>query len=248
MMRHPIPTSQTLRILCCAWALQLVAASPILAEDYQLKLTQWWEGGYGGSVLNKAEAYQGVPLLRGQTALLPAGSRMELVGSAGEVFRLGGASSLTLLHDRQFRFWEGALLLYLPDSSHALRLQGPATEFWIQGEGTLAIQVTSNRGMKIVCLSHQPALKVAGNAKALQPGQVYFLPPGVPRIGRSLTIDLDRFVSTSGLLQGFKGRLPSGRQIRKNAFRQSTIIQRRTRMFVGDATSPEEFDLLLLED
>ena len=218
------------------------------ADDYHLALTQWWEQSSVGKLINRSPTHQGLPLLRGQTAALPNGSIMQLEGAMGEVFRLGSNTNFTLLHDRQFRLSAGPLIIYLPAASDPVRIQGPATEFWLRGEGTLALQVTSNRGMKIICLSHKPQLALSGHITELIPSKLYFLPPNVPRIGRSATIDLGLFLRTSKLIQAFKARLPSSSIMKKTAFRQSINIKSRSNLFVGDATSPNDFDLLVVED
>ena len=217
------------------------------AEGYHLTLTQWWEHSPDSKPVNKCEAHKGLPLLRGQTAVLPSGSIMELEGLKGEVFRLGSNTQLTLLHDRQFRLSLGSAIVYIPPISEPLRIQGPTTDFWLHGEGTLALQVTSNLGMKIICLSHEPQLEIAGHSSGLVPSNVYFLPPNVPRIGRSITIDLSLFLRTSKLIQDLKGVLPSDTLMRKTAFRQAINIRSRTNLFVGDATSPKDFDLIVVD-
>ena len=110
------------------------------AKDYHLTLREWWEHSSSTNAINKTKSNLGLPLLRGQTASLPSGSLMELAGSNGEVFRLGGGTQFTLLHDRQFRLLAGACVLYNPASTDPLRILGPATEVWLCGEGTLAFK------------------------------------------------------------------------------------------------------------
>ena len=222
-------------------------ASNSYAKDYHLTLREWWEHPSSANTINKTKSNLGLPLLRGQTASLPSGSLMELAGSNGEVFRLGGGTQFTLLHDRQFRLLAGACVLYNPANSGPLRILGPATEVWLIEEGTIAIQVTANRGLKIICLSHQPTVELAGHPYVLEPARVYFLPPNVPQLGRSLTIDLDLFLRTSQLIFGFAGQFPSDKTMRKTAFRQAIKIRSRSNLFIGDATSPKDFDLLVVD-
>ena len=234
-------------ILCFVGLCQFGLLRELSSADYRLILSQWWDQSSEGKLVDKGGSHQGVPLLRGQTAALPVGSRMELTAIGGEVFRLGGSTHFTLLHDRQFRLSAGSMVLYLPASAEPVRIQGPATELWLRGEGTLAIQVTANQGMKIICLSHQPKLELQGQGTELAVGRVYFLPPNSLRLGPSLLINLDLFLRTSLLIQGFENSLPSNRVMLNNAFRQSIAIQNRSNLFVGDATSAREFDLLILE-
>ena len=225
----------------------LVIASSLSADDYRLTLTEWWEHLPDSKPVNKCETHKGLPLLRGQTAALSSGSIMQLEGLKGEVFRIGSNTHFTLLHDRQFRLAVGSIVVYIPPSPVPLRIQGPTMDFWLHGEGTLALQVTANRGLKIICLSHQPTVELAGRPHILEPARVYFVPPNVPQFGRSLTIDLDLFLRTSQLIVGFTNQLPSHKTMHKTAFRQAINIRSRSNLFVGDATSPKDFDLLVVD-
>jgi hypothetical protein len=223
--------------------------SPLHSEDYQFKLVAWIEAGAGGQTFHKGETHRGVPLLRGQSANLGSGSRMELIGTLGETVRLGDETSFSLLHDRQVRLSRGEMLLCLPPSeSMPLRIQGPSTSFHLDNSGTVMVQVTANGGMKLVCLSGHPRLLVGSHSAVLQPGRVYFLPPGQPRLGRNILIDLSLFIRTSALIQEFPSKLPTHRQMQKTAFMQAISIEKRTRLFVGDATSSDSLDLLLIEN
>ena len=242
-----IPSNQG-RLLLTAFV-AFLCFSPLHSEDYQFKLVEWIETGAGGQTLHKGETHRGVPLLRGQSANLGPGSRMQLVGSLGEMVRLGDETSFSLLHDRQVRLSRGGMLLCLPPlESLPLRVQGPATSFHLENRGTIVAQVTANGGMKLVCLSGHPRLFVGSHSAVLQPGRIYFLPPGQPRLGRNILIDLSLFIRTSALIQEFPGKLPSHRQMQKTAFLQAVSIKKRTRIFVGDATSSDSLDLLLVED
>ena len=242
-----IPSTQG-RLLLTA-LVTFLYCSPLHSEDYQFKLVEWIEVDAGGQTLHKGETHRGVPLLRGQSANLGSGSRMELVGSLGEMVRLGDETSFTLLHDRQVRLSRGEMLLCLPPSkSIPLRIQGPSTSFHLDNSGTVMVQVTANGGMKLVCLSGHPRLLAGSHSAVLQPGRVYFLPPGQPRLGRDILIDLSLFIRTSALIQEFPGKLPTHRQMQKTAFMQAISIEKRTRIFVGDATSSDSLDLLLIEN
>jgi len=242
-----IPSTQS-RLLLTALVTFLFCA-PLHSEDYQFKLVEWIEAGAGGQTLHKGETHRGVPLLRGQSANLGPGSRMELVGTLGEMVRLGDETSFTLLHDRQVRLSRGEMLLCLPPSeSMPFRIQGPSTSFHLDNSGTVMVQVTANGGMKLVCLSGHPRLLVGSHSAVLQPGRVYFLPPGQPRLGRNILIDLSLFIRTSALIQEFPSKLPTHRQMQKTAFMQAISIEKRTRLFVGDATSSDSLDLLLIEN
>ena len=81
----------------------------------------------------------------------------------------------------------------------------------------------------------------------LNPPVFISLPPNVPQLGQSLTIDLSLFTRTSQLITGFQGQLPSKRIMRKTAFQQAINIHSRSNVFVGDATSPKDFDLLVVD-
>ena len=239
----------THRRLLFAALMTVPCFSLLRSEDYQFRLAEWIETSPGGQTLHRGETHKGVPLLRGQSANLGVGSRMELAGSLGEIVRLGDETSFTLLHDRQVRLSRGEMLVFLPPTdSLPLRVQAPATTFLLDNSGTIVTQVTANGGMKLVCLSGHPRLLVGSHSAVLQPGRVYFLPPGQPRLGRNILIDLSLFIRTSALIQEFPSKLPTHRQMQKTAFLQAISIKKRTRLFVGDATSSDSLDLLLIEN
>ena len=215
-------------------------------EDYRFRLMEWLEEVEEGHSVSRLADHRNIPLLRGQTANLGPGSRMELSGSHGEVVRLGQNTVFTLLHDRQVRLSRGALLLYLPPSDMPFRIRGHATDFHLSQSGAVVLEVVSNGGMKLVSLSGNLTLHAGEQHLALQPGRLYFLPPGHPRIGRNLLIDLSLFLRTSALTQVFPGQLPVDREIRKAAFMQAVSISKRSSLLVGDATSEDQFDLLLI--
>lgn len=114
-------------------------------EDYRFKLVEWLDEVEEGHIISKLAEYRNVPLLRGQTASLGPGSRMELSGSHGEVVRLGQNTVFTLLHDRQVQLSRGALLLYLPPSDMPFRVRGLSTDFYLSQGGTVVLEVVSNR-------------------------------------------------------------------------------------------------------
>ena len=77
--------------------------------------------------------------------------------------------------------------------------------------------------------------------------QTLFLPPNVPQFGRSATIDLDLFLRTSQLIQDLRRGFHRHSIMKKTAFRQAINIKSRSNLFVGDATSPNDFDLLVVD-
>jgi len=216
-------------------------------NGYRFEITEWLEKSPAGNQVSKIEEYWGVLLLKGQAAMTRPGMQLEFRSSLGEILRLGDNTHFSLLHDRQVRLHKGEFLLYLPPSRGPFRIHGPNTMLELSQSGTLVVQATTNGGLKLVCLDGDLRLHVQGENADLEPGKLYFIPPGKSRLGKNLHINLSLFVKTTGLLQNFKPSLPSQKKIRRNAFRQSFNIKKQTPLYVGDAKTAEDFDLLLVQ-
>jgi hypothetical protein len=218
-----------------------------VARDYKFEVTEWLEKDATGKSISRIEDYWGVLLLKGQAAATRPGMQLEFRSSIGEIVRLGDNTHFSLLHDRQVRLQKGECLLYLPPTRGPFRVHGPNTMMELSQSGVLVIQATSNGGLKLVCLEGNLRLHVQGENIDLEPGKLYFLPPGRSRLGKNLHINLSLFNATTGLIQNFKPSLPVQKQIQRNAFRQSFQIKKQSPLFVGDAKTAEDFDLLLVQ-
>jgi hypothetical protein len=216
-------------------------------NGYRFEITEWLEKDATGNLISKVDEYWGVLLLKGQAAVTRANMQLEFRSSIGEILRLGDNTHFSLLHDRQVRLSKGEFLLYLPPSRGPFRIHGPKTMLELSQSGVVIAQATTNGGLKLVCLEGNLRLHVQGENADLEAGKLYFIPPGKSRLGKSLHINLSLFIKTTGLLQNFKPSLPVQKNIQRNAFRQSFNIKNQTPLYVGDAKTAEDFDLLLVQ-
>lgn len=234
--------------------LLLVLLSPLLScllsaqpRSVTYELTELLERNEQGKPISRIINYSGKQLSIGQAASTVQGMQMELTGPYGEVLRLGDQTHIRILHSRQIHIHQGSLILYLPDSTLPFLIQTPTSRLAIRESGTVQLQVMANGGLKLVSLQGNLQLQLPNEVEDLQPGKLYFLPPGSPILGRQIDIHLKLVTKTSSLLKDFPSPLPSQKQIRDAAFKQSFFIKQKTPMFVGDAKSEEEFDLLLVQ-
>jgi hypothetical protein len=211
------------------------------------ELTELLELNEKGKPFSRMADYPGKWLNIGQAASTVHGMQMELTGPSGEVLRLGDQSNIRILHSRQIHIHQGNLILYLPPSTLPYLIQTPTSRLALRESGTIQLQIMSNGGLKLVSLEGNLQLQLPNAIEDLQPGKLYLLPPGSPILGRQIDIHLKLVTQTSSLLNEFPSPLPSRKQIRDAAFRQSFYIKQKTPMFVGDAKSEEEFDLLLIQ-
>jgi len=211
------------------------------------ELTELLERDEKGKPFSRIMDYTGKWLSIGQAASTVQGMQMELTGPSGEILRLGDQTHIRILHSRQIQIHQGNLILYLPPSTLPFLIQTPTSKLALRESGTIQLQITSNGGLKLVSLQGNLQLQLPKEVEDLHPGKLYFLPPGSPILGRQIDIHLKLLTKTSSLLKDFPSRLPSHKQIRDAAFKQSFFIKQKTPMFVGDAKSEEEFDLLLIQ-
>ena len=217
------------------------------SSGYKFEVMQWLEQDAAGNIVSKTNEYAGVQLLKGQAAMTRPRLQLELRSTIGEIIRLGADTHFSFLHHRQVKLLKGEMLFYLPPSQAPFRIHGQHTTIELTQSGVLVVQATSNGGLKLLSLQGTIRLHLQGENHDLQPGKLYFIPPGPSRLGKNLHFNLRLFLETSGLVQNFQPSLPVQKKMENTAFRQSFFIQKRTRLFVGDAKSEEDFDLLLLK-
>ncbi len=229
------------------WSLIAVSSGFGNSRGYKFEVMQWLEQDAKGNIVSKTNEYAGIQLLKGQAAVTRPGLQLELRSSIGEIVRLGADTHFSLLHDRQIKLLKGEMLFYLPQSQAPFRIHGPQTTVEITQKGVLVAQVTTNGGLKLLSLQGSIRLHLEGENHDLEPGKLYFIPPGPSRLGKHLHFNLKLFLETTGLVQNFQPSLPVQKKMENTAFRQSFFIHKQTRLFVGDAKSEEDFDLLLLK-
>ena len=216
-------------------------------QGYKFEVSEWLERDTQGKPYSKANEYAGTLLLKGQAAQTRPGMQLELRSQTGEIVRLGDSTHFSLLHHRQVRLKKGTALLYIPPNDTAFRVHGPTNVLTFRRSGTVMLQATSNGGLKIICLHGQLHMELPGSRTDLEPGKLYFLLPQSSMLGKQLHINLPLLLRTSSLWTDFPPSIPSKRRIEAAAFRQSFFTTRKSPLYVGDAKSSGDFDLLFIK-
>ena len=216
-------------------------------QGYKFEVTEWLERDAQGKAVSRADEYAGTLLLKGQAAQTRPAMQMELRGTTGEIVRLGDSTHFSLLHDRQVRLKKGTALLYIPPNDSAFRVHGPTNVLTLHRSGTVMLQATTNGGLKVIALHGNLHMELPTGSAELKPGQLYFIIPQSSILGKKLHVNLALLLKTSSLWTDFRPSLPTKRKIESAAFRQSFFTTRKTPLYVGDAKSSGDFDLLLVK-
>jgi hypothetical protein len=220
---------------------------PIDRQGYNFEVSEWLERDDRGKPNSKANQYAGTLLLKGQAAQTLPNIQMELRGTNGEIIRLGDNTHFSLLNDRQVRLKKGNALLYIPPGGNAFRVHGPSNVLTLHRSGTVLLQATTNGGLKVIALHGNLHMELPTGSEEMEPGKLYFVLPQSSMLGKQLHINLPLLLKTSSLWTDFPPSIPTKRKIEATAFRQSFFTTRKTPLFVGDAKSSGDFDLLLVK-
>jgi len=142
-------------------------------------------------------------------------SRAELEFADQSIARLGSNTIFSFdpeSRDREMNVQRGTALIHVPPGRSGARISCPAATAAILGD-VLAMRVDDQGGTQIVALSRDEAgpiqvtLNRTGETRTLEPGQMLTLTPGDVRLPEPVTISVDVFTQSSGLVNGFEGRL-----------------------------------------
>ena len=127
-----------------------------------------------------------------------------------------------------------------------LRLEGFDAKLRVSGKCVLFVQATTNGGLKIIGLAGRAIIETihsGGRTIELFPGELVFAKPLEKGFSDKLDVNLKTLVATSALIHEFPdlGRLR--RELAKAVLEQDVLISKRYRALVGDARTPDTFDI-----
>ena len=124
----------------------------------------------------------------------------------------------------------------------------PLSEMRIRSDDSFAIMVgiTTNGGMKVICLLGKISIKTKNFSETLLPGELTFaLPEG---FSRKMNIELSTLMVTANLLTAFEDPPPYMKKLRQQAMLQAMRTNKRFRTVVGDVKGNENFELKVLRE
>ena len=128
----------------------------------------------------------------------------------------------------------------------ALHLEVFDAKLRISDKSIFFAQVTANGGLKLIVLAGKATIEnisANGEEVSLFPGELIFAKPLGRGFSDKLNVDLKTLVATSALIHEFPDSNAFRRNLAKAALEQHSLIRKRYRAVVGDARTPETFDI-----
>ena len=227
------------------------ALSPLEEETREFSINQLF-----GKVLARKVWESRDELSRGETlgvgrrvTVLPKGGiELTALGKSGVSIRSVQAASFDILGDTSFALHSGSYVMHSLGKEHELVLKSPLVDIRISSTEPFALMVgiTTNGGMKVICLLGEIKLNKEGHKISLVPGELSFaLPDG---FSRKMNVELSTLLVTSNLLTDFEQPPVFLKKLRQQAMMQALRTRKRFRTVVGDVKGNDNFELKVLEE
>jgi hypothetical protein len=191
-----------------------------------------------------------MPLGKGRTVTVMPRAGIEIEESRSRAFSLRcvQAASFTLVGPSQLQLHSGSYAISSQTAVTSLRVSSTLTDLTLSSDHPYALMagVTTNGGMKVICLLGKIALSVDGKSENLMPGELVFaLPDG---FSRKMNVELSTLIVTSNLLTDFPAPPVYHAKLRQQAMLQAMRTKKKFRTVVGDVKGRENFELKILEE
>ena len=129
---------------------------------------------------------------------------------------------------------------------HRLGIEGFDVKLSVVGKSILFVEVTTNGGLKLISLAGRAVVeKLSSSEKKVEllPGELVFAKPLDKGFSDKLNVNLKTLVATSALVHEFPDSSGFRRDLAKAVLEQEVLIRKRYRAVVGDARTPDTFDI-----
>jgi hypothetical protein len=182
------------------------------------------------------------------TVLPNAGIELEEANSKLFSLRCVQAGSFTLSSPSSFELHSGSYAISSQTAALPLKIQSTFADLTISSGQPFACMagVTTNGGMKIICLLGKIELSLAGKSETLVPGELVFaLPDG---FSRKMNVELSTLMVTANLLNDFPKPAVFHSKLNQQATLQALRTKKKFRTVVGDVKGRENFELKILQE
>ena len=158
--------------------------------------------------------------------------------ASGLSHRAVQAASFDLKGLNEVDLHSGSYVLHDMGEDSKVFVRSPLSEMRIRSDDSFAIMVgiTTNGGMKVICLLGKISIKTKNFSETLLPGELTFaLPEG---FSRKMNVELSTLMVTANLLPHLRIR-PPREKLRQQAMLQAMRTNKRFRTVVGDAKGNE---------
>jgi hypothetical protein len=181
------------------------------------------------------------------TVLPKSGIELSVKNTALKI-RAVEAASFSTRKPYEFDFHTGSYCINSTGKNDSLNLISPLSNVELSSTMPFAFMcgVTTNGGLKIICLLGKIKLRKNGDSQDLVPGQLIFsLPDG---FSRKMDVELSTLMITSNLLTSFKKPPTFFKKLRQQSMLQALRTRNRFRTVVGDVKGRENFELKVLQE
>ena len=187
-----------------------------------------------------------IPLHQGQVATVGAQSRLEFIGPAGELLRIGHNSEFSPIDQNRLEFSRGSFLFFVQKEGPRYSFVTKGVEILIAGHGTFLGEIMPLGGLKLIPLTGQGQIisQSQSSVEKFYPGQIHFYLPNGER-PPNVEIDITLLVNSCPLITAFEDTLPSFREITSRAHLQARTIKLRSNSFVYDAVGKDRIRFLV---
>ena len=181
------------------------------------------------------------------TVLPKSGIELSVANTALKI-RAVEAASFSIKKPYEFDVHTGSYCINSIGKSDSVNLISPLSNVELLSSTPFAFMcgVTTNGGLKIICLLGKIKLRKNGESQDLVPGQLIFsLPDG---FSRKMDVELSTLMVTSNLLTSFKKPPTFFKKLRQQSMLQALRTRNRFRTVVGDVKGRENFELKVLQE
>ena len=182
------------------------------------------------------------------TVLPNGGVELNSNNASGLSLRAVQAASFDLKGLNEVDLHSGSYVLHVMGEDSKVFVRSPLSEMRIRSDDSFAIMVgiTTNGGMKVICLLGKISIKTKNFSETLLPGELTFaLPEG---FSRKMNVELSTLMVTANLLTAFEDPPPYMKKLRQQAMLQAMRTNKRFRTVVGDVKGNENFELKVLRE
>ena len=184
-----------------------------------------------------------------RVTVLPKGG-IELTATKKSVVSIRSiqAASFDILGNTSFALHSGSYVMHSLGEDNELGIKSPFVDLRISSTEPFALMVgvTTNGGMKVICLLGEITLHKERQSISLVPGELSFaLPDG---FSRKMNVELSTLLVTSNLLTDFQQPPVFLKKLRQQAMMQALRTRKRFRTVVGDVKGNDNFELKVLEE
>ena len=125
-------------------------------------------------------------------------------------------------------------------------LKGPEAALKLFGSGCCMLEVETNGGFKVIGILGRFRMEVssAGVSQDLMPGELVFVMPGDRGFGEKVNVNVGKIIETSYLISGFSNASSFRQSLATISAAQENSIGKTFAAEVGDAKSPDRFEVL----